>query len=343
MGNRGNTTARALDTRIYLWDNIKFLLILLVVMGHLADCYTDVSTTCRRIYLFIYSFHMPLFLFISGLFHKDRDILSKCINYASIGFFTKIINAGARNIFRDVDMKFSLLSDSGIPWFMFVLAGCCALTYLLRKQNKWFILIAFFMIALFVGYDKDIGDDLYLSRFVIFYPFYLLGNLLQSHRILKWRAANKWLVLPAIAILVTWMMICWIKIEDVYILRSLFTGRNSFEEEVVGGGPLFRLLTYGITVFVCFAIVILLPNRKIPFVSYAGTKTLQVFVWHWAMFELLDYFLQIRDWFYAGTFGQVAFLLFAIILTVLLSVIPIFSYPMRWIKTAVFYRKRAQT
>ena len=54
--------------RIYLFDNIKFLLILLVVIGHLIEHSPMLKTQdCfRGIFLYIYAFHMPLFIFISG-------------------------------------------------------------------------------------------------------------------------------------------------------------------------------------------------------------------------------------------------------------------------------------
>lgn len=61
-------------TRIALWDNLKFVLILLVVIGHFSKFFQNDSSIYRSVFLFIYAFHMPLFLFISGLFHKDEKI-----------------------------------------------------------------------------------------------------------------------------------------------------------------------------------------------------------------------------------------------------------------------------
>ena len=49
-------------------DNIKVVLIFLVVFGHLIERYIDTSNTLMGILLFIYIFHMPLFIFIAGLF-----------------------------------------------------------------------------------------------------------------------------------------------------------------------------------------------------------------------------------------------------------------------------------
>ena len=50
-------------------DNIKAMLIILVVVGHLLELFLK-SGNVKTIYKIIYSFHMPLFIFISGYFAK---------------------------------------------------------------------------------------------------------------------------------------------------------------------------------------------------------------------------------------------------------------------------------
>ena len=62
-----------MSNRIALWDNLKFILITLVVAGHFADEIMDYTSIYSSIFLFIYAFHMPLFIFISGYFHSDRN------------------------------------------------------------------------------------------------------------------------------------------------------------------------------------------------------------------------------------------------------------------------------
>ena len=52
-------------------DNIKVVLIFLVVFGHLIERYIDTSDTLMAIYMFIYIFHMPLFIYISGYLSKN--------------------------------------------------------------------------------------------------------------------------------------------------------------------------------------------------------------------------------------------------------------------------------
>lgn len=59
--------------RIYKWDNLKCFLIVMVVIGHFVNQYAPISNTMKSLSLFIYSFHMPLFIFLSGLLQKKWD------------------------------------------------------------------------------------------------------------------------------------------------------------------------------------------------------------------------------------------------------------------------------
>lgn len=54
------------------FDNLKFILILLVVMGHLFQPFNG-GITIGPIFKFLYSVHMPLFIFVAGYFSKNVD------------------------------------------------------------------------------------------------------------------------------------------------------------------------------------------------------------------------------------------------------------------------------
>ncbi|HHQ1552107.1 TPA: acyltransferase family protein, partial [Staphylococcus aureus] len=63
----------SLKERDYFFDNARAILILLVVFGHMLQPYTSGDKYLSALYLVIYSFHMPTFLFISGYFAKNID------------------------------------------------------------------------------------------------------------------------------------------------------------------------------------------------------------------------------------------------------------------------------
>ena len=65
--------------RNLFWDNYKGILIFLVVFGHCIYAYASEFSGSRvgDIYTFIYSFHMPAFVFCSGYFSKSVHARSK--------------------------------------------------------------------------------------------------------------------------------------------------------------------------------------------------------------------------------------------------------------------------
>ena len=78
----GTNPIRAGKERIWYWDTVKFIMILLVVIGHFAERIMSFDDPAfLSVKLFIYSFHMPIFIFIFGLFFKERDFLRKILFY----------------------------------------------------------------------------------------------------------------------------------------------------------------------------------------------------------------------------------------------------------------------
>lgn len=241
-----------MENRIVLWDNLKFFLVTCVVIGHFADQFTDVSNIYDSIFLFIYSFHIPLFIFIAGLMFKNRNITAKAIFYISIGFSYKIVSAIVERLLGTVKVEFFLLWDGGLSWFMFALAAYIVILKIIEKQNKEYILVFSIVLACFVGYDSGIGDFLYLSRIIIFFPFFLSGVLLQNFDIVSFKDKNfKYKFLAGLIVLV-WLGLCIYEVDRVYGLRYLFTGRNPFFPRIMSYAPLVRLASYIISFSIGF-------------------------------------------------------------------------------------------
>lgn len=276
------------NNRIAIYDNVKFFLMVLVVVGHFVDPYVNESAGYRSIFIFIYSFHMPLFFFISGQFHRNRNILSKVIAFVSIGFAQKIYFVMADVIINKHSPSFDLLSDAGIPWYMFTLAVFIVLSYVLRDFNKKFILCAFVILALFVGYDQNVGDYLYISRIIVLYPYYVLGEMIDRNKIINLSSNIKVKLLSAVVVIV-WLLLCVYELNYIYDLRPLFTARHSYVsiEMYHNTGAIFRLLCYFISAIVGIAFFMIVPSKSIWSITKYGERTLQVYFLHWPLCMIL--------------------------------------------------------
>ena len=58
--------------RTVKWDNAKAGLIFLVVFGHFAEIFCEDKDFYKSMFFFIYSFHMPAFIFITGMLGRKR-------------------------------------------------------------------------------------------------------------------------------------------------------------------------------------------------------------------------------------------------------------------------------
>ena len=67
-----NTGTLSVKERSFYWDNIKGFLILLVVFAHILYQFQSMSGGIKATVDYIYMFHMPAFVFVSGYFGKDE-------------------------------------------------------------------------------------------------------------------------------------------------------------------------------------------------------------------------------------------------------------------------------
>mgnify|MGYP007069918102 CR=1 FL=1 len=77
--------------RCAYYDNIKFVLIILVVIAHAFSIDFGISSYAPALFIFINMFHMPAFIFISGLFHKNEQVDRRMMLLASYLLLYKII------------------------------------------------------------------------------------------------------------------------------------------------------------------------------------------------------------------------------------------------------------
>ena len=328
------------NDRIFLFDNIKFILICMVVVGHFIDMYTVTSDVCRGIFLFIYSFHMPLFLFIAGYFHSYKDTKKKVVYNFSVAFVSKIVIFVFERVLTGGG-NYSVFIEGFLPWFMIAIGFYEIVLYLINGINKNYILVLSIIFGCFSGYDSSLGDFLVLSRLIVFFPFYFLGcyifekdkDIFLSYAL---NQENKKVVFSvALIIIFIWAYMCSYRLNDFYVLRHLFTGRNSFSEIVWNYGPLYRLLCYLISILVGGAFILIIPNKKLFVFTKMGTRTLNVYFWHWPIYLLLERIFKISNLYYGEKLYKVIYLSIPVIVTIVLSS-KCFCEPLRLIRKAIY-------
>ena len=321
-------------------DNVKAFLILSVVIGHFADQIIKGSNLSKSIFLFIYAFHMPLFIFLNGYLGKNiiqsKERVIKRISYFFLLYLLlKLLIFLTKCIFHK-NPSFSFLVEGGIPWYLFATSVFYGLTYLLRNVEIKFLIISSFLLGIISGYDTKIGDFLCISRVLVFYPFFLIGYALPSYST-KIPSLNRWSIFSCVFLILTFIFTA-LFIERLYFFRSLFTGRHSFSflDNHFYLGGLYRVVSYVISFVIGFNFMLSVPTRKLPYLTNLGRRTLSIYFWHRPIIYILVFleFHQILEEWAGWRIGKALWISLSILLTLFLS-LGAFQRPLDWIKKRI--------
>ena len=159
-------------------DSLKGFLIILVILGHIPGDY--------NLKYFIYVFHMPLFVLLSGYFTKTPSDL-KGLWYSLKGIakplilFQVIYVSLDYVIFERIEIA-SIITPFWILWYLMSLILWRIFTFLFQKpihNDPFLFFLVAIMIALFSGYCP-IRNPFSLQRTLNFFPFFLAGLYLRQ-------------------------------------------------------------------------------------------------------------------------------------------------------------------
>lgn len=328
--------------RIQKWDILKFALIFLVVLGHLVDLYTGKSENLRIMRFWIYTFHMPVFIFITGLFSKkniDEKRYSNILSYLLIYFVTKMIISLSAVPYNEA-FKFTVLSEKGVPWYAFVIFAFSLITIALSSLPKPYIFIFSIVLACMAGYDKSIGDYLMMSRIIVFYPFFFAGYWLDINKLSKFLSKN-FIKIISVVYIALFSLTVYFKIGDIDYLSPLLSGRNPFSalSKNAGYGGLIRLGYYVLIFLFCFALISLTPDKlsRKGYIAKLGSRTLQVYMLHYCLVYLLLAFFDLEGFLDSTSYFMLVPVAVAITLFCSLKA---FEKPVKYLTNpAVFKRK----
>ncbi len=258
--------------RISYFDNLKGILIILVVFAHCLYGYQSFDYV-NLVTDTIYVFHMPAFVFVTGFLSKSAHSRSK-------GQLCKMLTAYL--IFNTVMLIYDLSANGGniallTPyyscWYLLAVvvwraASGCAAQH--KRVMVWSVIL-----ALCAGFCTDVSNLLATGRIIAFYPFFLAGFLLPREKLPignksgAARAKGAALTIAAAA------------------LAALFVYRYGISDSVLmmyGYADAFGLI-YRMIIFVTAALFILglcvwVPDRRLPFITKMGGNSLSIYLLH---------------------------------------------------------------
>lgn len=306
--------------RNYLYDNTKFLMIFLVVFGHLLEPLAGQGGLVRALYLSIYSFHMPVFVLLCGLLTKpdpQGDQSAKIIRSLLVPFLAFTLLYELFNLLTTgrISHYSAGLQPYWLLWFLFSLFWWRLLAPFFMKL-KYPLPIAF-ALALVAGYSDQIGYFLGLSRTLFFFPFFLVGQqmVVSDFDIAAWRRRLPRYLPIAILVLNFFFFLIAGELSARWLFGSVSYAKLGAETF----GALARLGVYGLSLATAGAVLLLTPSGK-TWMSARGTNSLHVYAWHGFLVKLLSLFGLfglVGKW--PGPVAVVVWLGLALLLTLVLS------------------------
>ena len=279
--------------RIFYFDNAKFILIFLVVLGHVISPLKENDTMLLSLYSAIFLFHMPAFIFISGYFSKGynkKGYLLKITKKILLPYFIFQI---IYSIFyywngQSANLHFNLFQPHWTLWFLLSLFCWNLLLYLFAKL-KWTGLVIAIILGITIGYLDQIGSFLSLSRTFVFFPYFLLGYLLEAKHLTFIKKIKHSSLIGTAVLLITMLLFGLFFPKDA---MDWLLGDTSYASmgtlEAIDG--LKRLVQYGLTAIVILGFMAIVPSKGFTF-TVIGRRTLYIYLLHGFIIKTMQTFI----------------------------------------------------
>lgn len=271
-------TAARPERRIALFDNLKGLLIILVVFGHIAHPVHNANPVLSFAFDVIYLFHMPLFVLMSGLFAKGayRDgklNVNRIISFIVLGFAYQLALAlinGAKLTPQRI------CAFTSAPWYLISMACWYATTPLLTRLGAARGMALSMSISLLSGMVDLSSGFLAIGRTCAFLPYFALGYYLRPSTIASLRERKGlWAAVALAAVIVVSRLL---DPEAYGWFFPMVYGDNPYGEGL-GMGIAQRLAAFAVGTVMSLAVLKLAPSHTSRLTAL-GRRTLQVYVLH---------------------------------------------------------------
>ena len=273
--------------RDYFFTNLKCILIFLVVFGHFLEPFVDKGIGMKSLYIFIYLFHMPLFVFTFGRFAK-YDLKRILKNFFVPYLILQTIYIFVENHFNNGTYYDNYLLPYNMLWFIFSATTWSLLLIfinLLSIKKKLVLFFISILLAFIAGYCDSFHYLFSLSRTIVYFPFFLLGVIYPNIEdkfdcfISKFKKQHK-ICLLLLFLIPLIFVFCNTDVIPIYWLYESMS-YNDMESNIY-----FRCfhLLFAFCSLILFKMF--LPNREIKWMNLLGTQTWSVYCFH-KMFIIL--------------------------------------------------------
>lgn len=262
--------------------NLRFLLIVCVFIGNAIEPLITRLHGMEALYMWIFAFHMPLFVFVTGYFAKSnlfggagrKVLLQIAMQYM---IFQTLYLALDALLFHVHNTHYSYFAPYLLLWFLASHFCWRLLLIMLQKLTPLQQVITAVLLGVLVGYLPVDGVWLSISRTLVFFPFFIIGyhfsyarlKLLFTHKV-------KIFALSASALLFLWIALGGLNISPGWLYGNMTYGQLG---QIAWYTGIFRMLLYILQALAAASFLAFVPWRKSS-ITDMGRRTLYVFLLH---------------------------------------------------------------
>ncbi len=279
-------------------DNAKMVLVTIVVIGHMIVL-VPVSYQQQRVYDFIYYFHIPAFVLITGYLSKSfrysRRHLWALVTTLVVPYFVfSWLMVQFRHHVGGEPLLDPIWTNPRWPmWYLVAVIAWRLLTPVLRWH--WLMIPASIAVSLLFGRTNQEFFD--LNRILGLLPFFVIGLHLTAGQLGMVRRRGAW-ILGVIGVLALWQLTK--HTNDFWATQFLYY-RASYAELGVsdGEGMWIRARLIVVALLAMAAVFTLIPRGR-SFLTRMGVWTLVVYLCHGFVVRFLEY-RGYEDWLPTGS------------------------------------------
>ncbi|MCA1056661.1 acyltransferase family protein [Rossellomorea aquimaris] len=266
------------------FDNAKFILIFLVVFGHLIRSYIESDPVVLSLYKTIYTFHMPAFILVAGLFAKGfykEGYIGKLAKKLILPYilFQLIYTIYYHFLYDKSTFELDPLNPHWSLWFLVSLFCWNALLYVFIKWFKFKPVVGLsvaFGLGLLIGFVDEISNYLSLSRTFVFFPFFLMGYYMDKEQFRYFKTSKARVMAGVMVVLVFLGMYYIPEFSDKWLLGSKPYGEFKWNDVTSLG---VRAIVYSLNIVMIFSFYSFVPSKEQFFTNW-GRYTLYVYLLH---------------------------------------------------------------
>ena len=280
-----NTSAPYIPTssgRLDYWDNLKGILIALVVIGHYFWEYRGFEGVHEAVYL-IYVFHMPAFLFVSGYLSSGPSARSR---KAQLRIFVLFLLMNTAMMLYGWQIEHRGLSFTNLyysSWYLLALCLYRITLPLISRLPPLAALTGAILVSLGVGFTWRLDEFFELQKIVSLYPFFVTGYFAATPRLssqlerLRTKPGYGW---------IAWIALATVSLAA--IKSGVLSERHLLWLSYQGTADLgVRVGLVLIATAMIFATLSIIPQSTVPGLATWGRNSLVIYMAHRVLTLLL--------------------------------------------------------